>query len=497
MLATSRRVLHVGGEHVYPLEPLPVTDAATLFTDRMATAGRDGAADRADVIDTICQRLDCLPLAIELAAARTTTMAPAQLLSRLSERVAVLGVGPRDSPARQRTLADTVAWSTDLLSSAELRAFGRLSVFAGGSSLEAAEEVAETSADTIETLVDSSLVRRATVNGADRLIMLETIREHAAVILDDSERARAEAAHIAYYCSLAAQRSAMGPDALEDLALIEGDVDNFRAAYDRSFAAGDDDTALGIAMDLENYWFVRGHYREGCERMRRPLERDARAPARRADALRMLSWHAFVSGDVADSIDLATRSLELATASRNLDAQWGCHGLFGMVALGNGEFTTARRHFEQAHAIAVELGTDDALARTNSNLADLAMALGDYEQARQRWERNVGRPLPPWREIRARWGLGTIARRQGRFDEADQQFARSVELAEAIGYPHAVAVALVGRALVAADRGDAVECRLLLDRADAVLEIAGIVLAGSDGEDYREARRTLPSLSQG
>jgi tetratricopeptide (TPR) repeat protein len=318
--------------------------------------------------------------------------------------------------------------------------------------------------------------------------MLETIREHAAALLDDAERARAEAAHIAYYRSFVARRTFVGTSALDDVALIDADIDNVRAGYDRSAAAGDHDTALALVVDLGAYWGVRCHYRELGERIRRPLERGARDPARRADAVRLLSWHAYVVGESAEAVDLATRGIDLATSTRNLDALCGCHQLLGTVALDRGDVTTARRHFELARAIAVELDLDDTLARTNSNLADLALALGDHDEARQRWEHNLTQPLAPWREVRARWGLATIARRDGRLDEAADDFTRSLQLSEVIGQPHMAGVALVGLALVAADRGEHAESRALLERADAVLEVAGIELTGTDAEAYRDAR---------
>jgi tetratricopeptide (TPR) repeat protein len=164
--------------------------------------------------------------------------------------------------------------------------------------------------------------------------------------------------------------------------------------------------------------------------------------------------------------------------------------VLGLAALDRNELATAREHLEQAHAYAGELDLDDAVARTNGNLADLAMTCGDHDQARQRWERNLAHPILPWRESHTRWGLGTLARRDGRLDEADDHFARTLQVADAIGFPHYVAIACVGLAAVAADRGNYAECRILLERADAVLEVAGIELTGIDAEAYREAHRT-------
>ena len=426
MLATSRRVLHVGGEHVYSLEPLPDEDAVRLFTDRMAAAGRSGSDDDADgVIGAICRRVDGLPLAVELAAARTTTMSPALLLARLGDRVTVLGVGPRDAPARQRTLADTVAWSTELLSGDEFRAFARLSVFAGGSTLDAAEMVAATGTDTIEALVDSSLLRRVTTNGTERLTMLETIREYAAACLDPADRAAAEAAHAAYYLSLSDRLTYDGSTAIEVLARLDAEMDNVRAAFDRSIAGGDDDTALALAVSVDRYWDVRGYYREGCDRIGLLLERGAGPPALRARAVAMMSLLTYRLGELGDAVILATRGVELATATRSLAAAYECHNVLGIIALDRNDLTTARRYLERAHTIAADLDRDETRAHANGNLADLAMTSGDNVLARQLWERNLGSTLPPWVELHTRWGLGTVARREGRHDAANDQFTRA------------------------------------------------------------------------
>ena len=175
VLVTSRRVLHLSGEYVFPLQPLRLEDARRLFTDRVNARYPDVDIDGSTetVVDAICRRLDCLPLALELAAARVATMRPQDLLDRLADRVAALGAGPRDAPARQRTLTDTVRWSTDLLDDHERRAFARLSVFAGGCALDAAEAVSGASVDILSLLVDSSLLqRRPSAGGGVRLVML-------------------------------------------------------------------------------------------------------------------------------------------------------------------------------------------------------------------------------------------------------------------------------------------------------------------------------------
>ena len=182
VVITSRAVLHVSGEHVFPVAPLPEDDAVELFVLRARLL--DPSFELSDVnefdVREICRRLDGLPLAIELAAARIRTLTPRAIVKRLGERLALLTSGPRDLPARQQTLRETIDWSVELLSEAERRVFARLAVFPGGATLEAAEAVCGADVDTIAALVNSNVVRRVDVNGEPRFGLLETIREYAA-----------------------------------------------------------------------------------------------------------------------------------------------------------------------------------------------------------------------------------------------------------------------------------------------------------------------------
>ena len=204
--------------------------------------------------------------------------------------MAALGAGPRDAPARQRTLTDTVRWSTDLLDDHERRAFARLSVFAGGCALDAAEAVSGASVDILSLLVDSSLLqRRPSAGGGVRLVMLETLREYAAIGLGTADRAVAEAAHTAYYTALTSRLAMRGADAHRSFQRIDGELDNLRAAFDHSRSVGDDETALRLATNLFRYWNVRSLYQEGLRTDRRPIRagrRRRRAPSTRPGCAR-------------------------------------------------------------------------------------------------------------------------------------------------------------------------------------------------------------------
>jgi len=226
LLVTSREPLHIGAEHEYPVEPLCEREAAALFIERARSVKPDFAEE--ETVVEICRRLDCLPLALELAAARVKALSTEDLLKRLDRRLPLLTGGPRDAPERQRTLRATIAWSYDLLGPEEQRLFGRLAVFAGGCALEAIEEVCEANLDTLAALIDKSLVRRE----GDRYSLLETIGEYALERLEErGELEELRRRHAEYYLELA--RSVEGlvrsPKAAVLLDRLGRDYENLRA----------------------------------------------------------------------------------------------------------------------------------------------------------------------------------------------------------------------------------------------------------------------------
>ena len=493
LLVTSRRVLHLTGEHVFPLKPLPVEDAVALFSDRAAARDRSLATDceSREVIADICRRLDCLPLAVELAAARSSTLAPRLLLDRLSRHVPALGSGPRDAPARQQTLADTLRWSTDLLKGAERRALAWLSVFVGGCSIEAAETVGGSDLEHLAALIDSSLVHRTGTAGQVRLSMLETIREHAAALLDaEGSRDTAESQHASYYANLIELAAAKGPASqAQALSLVDADVGNLRAAMDRSEQAGDDLTALRIATALYRYYYLRGHFREGRDRIRGPLERGAGGLALRALSLRALSGLYFMLGDLDSAQTFALQGIDTGTQAGTPYAVMASHTVVSHVARERGEFALAKTHLELSEALAKELGLDEDVLVANTNLGELAMAVGDMDEARRRWEYTLTRYSDDDENgTFALLGLGSVSYRQGRLDEAARHFERARELSQRAGWLHNTTMALVGLAAIAADRGEDTETALLLGRASGLLGTTGGDLMLADEELFQRAR---------
>lgn len=232
LLVTSRGSLHVSGEREFPLDSLPLADAAALLSDRVQAVRPDFAGDPA-MVATICTQLDCLPLALELAAPHMRLLTPAQLLARLEDRLAFLTGGARDLAARQQTMRATIEWSYELLDHDERQLFARLAVFSGGCTLDAAERVSGASLTRLESLVDKNLVKRQEADGETRFQMLETIREYALERLDAEHAVEGACqAYADYYLDLAAQQVAdVDRGRLSGLQALERELDNFVAAF--------------------------------------------------------------------------------------------------------------------------------------------------------------------------------------------------------------------------------------------------------------------------
>jgi predicted ATPase/class 3 adenylate cyclase/Tfp pilus assembly protein PilF len=342
VLATSREPLHLVAEREFPLAPLDDSEAVTLFSER-ARAVRPDFVD-SDAVLEICQRLDRLPLAIELAAARVRALSPEGILERLQKRLPVLASSARDAPERQRTLAATIAWSYDLLSSDERRLFARLSIFVGGCTLEAAEAICEADLDLLASLIDKSLLRRE----GDRYLMLETIREYALDrLVDSAERDAIARQHAVWYTALAERlgwheiHGAAGTNTGKQLEL---EHDNLRAALRGALSRGDGDQALRLVAGLSRFWQEHGYISEGLDWMNQALSIPAEPMAQ-------------------------VRALIRA----------------GGLAEKHGDSQLARLRWETGLRLAQEIGSQPYVASANGNLGLLAMQAGQYEEASQRF----------------------------------------------------------------------------------------------------------------
>jgi predicted ATPase/DNA-binding SARP family transcriptional activator len=493
ILVTSRRVLHVTGEYVYPLAPLALDDASRLFA--MRAEARDPSL-RVDVADDdvreICARLDCLPLAVEIAAARTVALDPRSMRDRLRVSIRALGPGPRDAPARQQTLSDAIRWSTDLLTIAERRALARFSVFVGGSDLATAEAVCNADLDVIVALVEWNLLQGRRADGAQRLGILDTIRDHATELLDDlGEREAAEMIHTARYLALA-EGASTGSAYPETLRLLDPDLDNLRAVYDRAAAAGDHVTALRLAALLHPYWYVRGLFREGRDRIAAALTAGQPDDDLQALALRALAGMHYLLGEDDAADDAARLGVDVGTASGALEQVMACLTVRGLVAQRRGELEPAREYIVASATVAATLGRDADVTTSESNLGEIALSAGDLVEARLRfetvlrWHRRHGTE-PTFALI----GLGRTAQRQGLLDEADHHLTEARTHAVQTNRPHNALLATLALAAVAADRGDVTAAGRLLGWVDAVAAAVIGGLVGTELDDFRQVEAVV------
>jgi predicted ATPase len=372
LLVTSRELLRVQGEVEYPVPPLASADAVELFCDR-------SRLDASDEIAELCSRLDDLPLALELAAARTKALSPTQILGRLSERLDLLK-GGRDAETRQQTLRATIAWSYDLLSQDERRLVRALSIFAGGCTLGAAEDVANADLDTLQSLVEKSLLRFT----PERYWMLETIREYARNQLDAAGETEAlTLRHARHYLGLIEERQPLilGPRRGDLLAWFGAEEDNLRAALDRLEDA--DLPAAARAADLLSYfWIPRGQLVEGRERFQALLAHDVLSNLTRARLLERLSDHEQRLGEFELGEAHAREAVALAdeAGDRRIVAQALRH--VGFIAAYRGDLDDATRVFMQ---VLEEAGDDQWLkALALGDLAPLEIDARRDEEARKK-----------------------------------------------------------------------------------------------------------------
>jgi predicted ATPase len=380
VLTTSRERLGVAAEREYPVPPMATNDAVELFTVRARQLQPGFEPDSA--VTEICRRLDRLPLALELAAARVKVLRPEQILPRLERRFDLLTTGARDAPARQRTLRAAIEWSYDLLGEHERKIFARLAVFAGSFDLDAAGGVADADVDMLGSLVDKSLLR-STEDG--RLFMLETIREFALERLGESgETDRLQRAHASWFVRLVEQ-TAPGLTGREQAVCIERllrDQENTRAALDWAAFSGEDETLLRLAGALFRFWYLRGLLGEARTRLDRALGTELAAPSLRERVLFGATLIAHRQGDVAAARAYATERLELC---RELDDPSRTASAFiglGLVAdLEGADHAIVAAAYENARSEAAKAGDTWTGAIANMNLSVVALSQGDAERA--------------------------------------------------------------------------------------------------------------------
>ena len=414
VVVTSRATLRVTGEVEFPIPPLSLpapsatgleaylrSEAVNLFVDRARTVNRELALteENAPPIAEICRRLDGLPLAIELAAARTRVLSPGSLLGRLDRHLGLLTSGPRDAPPRQRTLRGAIDWSYQLLETAEKVLFRRLSVFVGGWSLESAEAVVGSSPDEdvdlldlldlLSSLLDKSLLRSEQgYEGETRFSMLRTIRDYARGRLSqDPDAVALQRRHARYFLELAEgnESQLLGPDQADRLAQLEDEHDNLRAAL--SFALEDDllkadHVGIRVAGALGRFWYTRGHLEEGSRWLETSLKLDDSAPLeRRAKSLHMLGVLYAERRLHERSIETLRQGLELHRMVGNPERVAASLNSLGVEAYALADYEQAKELFEESISIRRDLGDESGTTSALSNLGLLAMMKNDFQSA--------------------------------------------------------------------------------------------------------------------
>ena len=432
LLVTSRELLRVHGEVEYAVPPLADPEAVDLFCTRAQTQVDQTIAE-------LCRRLDNLPLAIELAAARTRVLSPNQILERLSQRLDLLK-GGRDAEARQRTLRATIEWSYDLLDEEEKQLFARLAVFRGGCTLESAQEIADAEIDTLQSLVDKNLVRHRD----ERFFMLETIREFASEQLEETgEGVDLRRRHAEHFLGLAEEAFPQFIGSPKQwLERLDAEHDNLRAALDRLEAAGENELRLRLAGALYRFWYTRAHLTEGRSRLESALAADDRPTEFRANALNGV---AILSMDSGDATTMKLRAQEALALHLELGNAWG--EAFSRLQLGHaladlGDPLSARPLFAESLQGFERLGDDHFTVVLTHVLAWNTWQLGDLEAARSLHQENLRRTRASGNErwqARSLAQLAVIAAEEGRIDEAfsmleeayriDRQMGEAVETA--------------------------------------------------------------------
>jgi predicted ATPase len=435
VLATSRERLRVRGETEYAVPPLASHEAVELFVDR-------SGLEPDETIATLCRRLDNLPLALELAAARTSVLSPAQILERLAKRLDLLK-GGRDAEVRQATLRATIEWSHDLLNDEEKRLFARLAVFAGGWTLEAAESVAEADLDVLESLVDKSLVR----HDGERFVMLETIRQYASEQLEaNGEADKLRQRHAEFFLAFAEEAEPhLRLYSAEWLEHLERDHDNLRAALAYFSGPGFASSLIRLTGSLTDLWVYGGHVDEGWRYVTSALAADTSVTLARARALAGAADLAQTRGDIANGNAMANEALSMY---RQLGNDWGAAyalAQLGMNAIEESDYETAKARITDSIALYDQLGEDEWVIANTRSLAWAHDASGDHATARALHEANLARARAAGVQETVVGTLGSltmIAAAEGREADAIGLARENLLAAVELGSAHPIAQSL-------------------------------------------------------
>ena len=508
LIVSSRAALRVSGEQEFPVAPLDLPgqltppidleklshyESVALFIERAVSIRPDFrvTSQNAPAVAEICARLDGLPLAIELAAARVKLLSPEAILARLGTRLGLLGGGARDLPERQQTLRGAIAWSFDLLDQPSQRLLWRLSAFVGGSRLEDAEAVCGPAPelgvdvfDGLAALVDQNLVRQVETSGEPRFTMLQTIRDFALEQLDASgERQAIARRHATTFLALAEQAAPllMGPHRRRWLDELEGEHDNLRAAIAWATEANEAETAVRLGAALWRFWQMRGYLREAQGRLAAVLAMPGvatRTPLRR-QALDATAGVSYWMADIDRTRVLYEESLAIA---RELGEPHGIgealYNLSFVFSINRTDAPLARRMDEEALALFRELDDPHWIARTLWALANAIYFMEDIEGSRQPLEESVTLFRRAGDQFGLGWAqhtLGLVNFRTGHLEAARAAWSEMLRIFAAAEDVTGVGTALSNFRSLAVEAGDAVRA-LRLGGASAAV----VLRTGSD-----------------
>ena len=507
VVVTSREVLRIRAEHEFPVSPLGLPDlhrlpalgalsqipAVALFIERARGVKPEFSLtqENARAVSSICARLDALPLAIELAAARIKLLPPQALLARLQSRLKLLTSGPRDLPARQQTLRDAIDWSYNLLDIGEQRLLGRLAVFAGGCALEAAEAIVDCGdlevsvLDGVASLTDKSLLWQSQrVGGEPRVMMLESIREYGLERLTAARELESFLSrHAAFYLKLAEtlRPKLTEPDQSEWFDRLETDHDNLRAGLDWFTESGDGVQAQRLSGALWTFWERRGHLSEGQARLSRALSVHEGPGKVVPNDVRMKALHgAGCLADAQGDYDAASTYFEenlriqrlggdhraIATSLNNL----------GIVALRRGDYTMARLLYEECLAIFRDFGNRHGIAGTLNNIGHILLNQEEYAAAQARYEEAlaINRELRNARTLA--WtinNLGDVAWYEGDYGRARTLYSECLAMFRELNDRWGEASALIDLGNAARDYGDHAEASLCYQQSVGIYRELG------------------------
>jgi len=514
LLVTSRILLRIAGEKEYAVLPLRLPGATTsslamladtaavaLFVQRAEAAKPNFTLTEANAtaVAKICTRLDGLPLALELAAARLRILSPEALLARLDQRLRLLTGGARSLPQRQQTLRDTIAWSYDLLTLDEKTLFRRLSVFAGGCTLETAERVCNAAGmisidllDGLQSLVEQSLLRvHDGPEGERRFFLLETIREYGGERLTESdEQPSLQHRHACVFLEMIEVPREARSGAAEQAwaAHVDREHDNLRMALETALEAGSNEMAARLGGSLWRFWELRGYWSEGRSWLARILESTGDSPPRaRATVAQGAGTLALMQGDYVEAQRFLEHALALARDVGDSHLVGAVLNNLANVAIRQGDYETARVRHEDVLAMRQDLGDAEGIATSLNNLGVIAHDQGDYVHARTLYEEALA----------ARRGQGAnssiavlltnlawVAYMEGALDEARDHHERSLSMRRQLGMSNQIAAPLEGLALVSGAAGQPERAAILLAAAAALRDEIGAPLPSDERAEH-------------